>query len=323
MVTQRHPRIGGRRLPRIVKTLIHILEGAVLYRSLSAVALAVFLLPVPLCAQIRASEAATVSQTVDGTVITVAYSRPQMRGRQPGVGGVFHHEHMWTIGANWATTLEVNRPIRLNGNPVEAWKYSVWTEPGETGWTMHLNPDPRLFHTMGPKAETMAVSFDVVPDKAEHVEVLTFDFPEVRRDGATLRFRWAEVEVPLKIEVEPTRNGVALTEEQVAPYVGSWTVQFINETNQTSPEIKMEILLANGSLRAIMDGPQAMAMEFVPTDEPHKFLPAFLGDDGQVLDVEAATPLVFEIVNGKAMSWKTLGLSPEDPEPWMWGTRRK
>jgi hypothetical protein len=66
-----------------------------------------------------------------------------------------------------------------------------------------------------------------------------------------------------------------------------------------------------------------MAMEFVPTDEPHKFLPAFLGEDGKVLDVEAATPVVFEVVNGKAVSWKTLGLSAEYDEPWMWGTRRK
>ena len=305
------------------RTPIQALEVAVISRSLCVFALAAVLLPAPLHAQVRASEAATLSQTVDGTVITVAYSRPQMRGRNPGVGGVFHHEHMWTLGANWATTLEVNRPIRLNGNPVEAGKYSVWAEPGETSWTMHLHPDPRLFHTMGPKAETMTVSFDVTPTKGEFVEVLSFDFPEVLQTGATLRFRWAEVTIPLMIEVEPTRTGIALSEDQVAPYVGSWNVQFMNETNQVSPEIKMEILLANGSLRVIMDGPQAMAMEFVPTDEPHKFLPAFLGEDGKVLDVEAATPVVFEVVNGKAVSWKTLGLSAEYDEPWMWGTRRK
>jgi hypothetical protein len=176
---------------------------------------------------------------------------------------------------------------------------------------------------MGPKAETMTVSFDVTPTKGEFVEVLSFDFPEVLQTGATLRFRWAEVTIPLMIEVEPTRTGIALSEDQVAPYVGSWNVQFMNETNQVSPEIKMEILLANGSLRVIMDGPQAMAMEFVATDEPHKFLPAFLGEDGKVLDVEAATPVVFEVVNGKAVSWKTLGLSAEYDEPWMWGTRRK
>ena len=35
----------------------------------------------PAAAQIRASERGTVSQTVDGTVITVDYSRPRIRGR--------------------------------------------------------------------------------------------------------------------------------------------------------------------------------------------------------------------------------------------------
>lgn len=238
-------------------------------------------------------------------------------------GGVFRHEAMWTLGANWATTLEVNRPIKLNGHPVEKGKYSMWAEPAADVWKFHLNPEPHLFHTMGPKPETMALSFEVTPEKGEHVEVLTFDFPEVVRDGATLRFRWAEVSIPLRIEVESSRKGITLTEEQAAPYLGSWTVQFQTEGQPPSPEMKMQVLLGNGSLRAVIDGPQPWTMEFVPTGEPHVFFPAFLSDDGEVLDVEAATPVTFELENGRAVRWKTSGLEGFDDEPWMWGSRPK
>ena len=38
-------------------------------------------------AQVKASEPASVSQTVDGTTITVVYSRPQARGRDSLFGG--------------------------------------------------------------------------------------------------------------------------------------------------------------------------------------------------------------------------------------------
>jgi len=43
--------------------------------------LAAVCVPVALEAQIRASELGTVSQTIDGTVISVEYSRPRARGR--------------------------------------------------------------------------------------------------------------------------------------------------------------------------------------------------------------------------------------------------
>ena len=49
--------------------------------------LAVMAIPAPVAAQIRASELATVSQTVDGTVIKLEYSRPRLRGRDTIFGG--------------------------------------------------------------------------------------------------------------------------------------------------------------------------------------------------------------------------------------------
>ena len=42
--------------------------------------------PIGAIAQVRASELATVSQTVDGTTLTIEYSRPKARGRTTSSG---------------------------------------------------------------------------------------------------------------------------------------------------------------------------------------------------------------------------------------------
>ncbi len=47
-------------------------------------------LPSDGAAQIRASERGSLSQTIDGTVISLDYARPQVRGRSPIFGGFVH-----------------------------------------------------------------------------------------------------------------------------------------------------------------------------------------------------------------------------------------
>src|SRR6185369_7063868 len=58
-------------------------------------------------AQGLASPFGTVSQRVDSTTIGVEYYRPAVRGRAI-FGSLIRWGRLWTPGANWATTLEVN-----------------------------------------------------------------------------------------------------------------------------------------------------------------------------------------------------------------------
>ena len=104
------------------------------------------LVPSVLGAQPRASERGTVTQMVNGTRITIDFSRPVARGRDNLFGGVVHWGELWTPGANWATTLEIDKSIELNGHTVPAGKYSVWMRPQPDTWTVFLNRDVRLYH---------------------------------------------------------------------------------------------------------------------------------------------------------------------------------
>jgi hypothetical protein len=159
----------------------------------------------PLHAQVLPSERGSVSQTVDGTVIIVDYSRAQVRGRENVFGKVVPAGEVWTPGANWATTLDVSKPIRLDGHDVPAGKYSVWMVTGPGDWSVHLHRNARLFHTRPPKVADMFLSFTVRPATNEHTELLTFDFPRVAPDSTILRFRWATTAVTMDIVTRPTQ----------------------------------------------------------------------------------------------------------------------
>lgn len=260
--------------------------------------------------QIRASERGAVSQTVDGTVIAVDYSRLQLRGRKNVFGRVVHPGEVWTPGANWATTFEVSRDVRLNGHEVPAGKYSVWIVTGPAKWTVYLHRNAQLFHTQPPRLDSMFLSSRVAPGKGEHVEVLTFDFPRVAQDGATLRMRWGRTVVSLEILVRPSRPTVAMTEEEIALYLGSYLVTF-NDEKGPSPEMRLELVNAKGVLRGIVDGPrEPWQMEFIPTGESHRFLPAFLSD-GKIFDVEVTSPVTFEMEAGRAVGFRSPGISTD------------
>src|SRR5215211_700463 len=115
-------------------------------------------------AQVRASERAVVSQTIDGTVFTIDYARPRVRGRSPIFGGVVHWGEVWTPGANWATTLEVTRDAQLDGHPVPKGKYSMWMVVSPSTWTMVLDTTWQRYHTEAPDSAAGQVRIPVRPE---------------------------------------------------------------------------------------------------------------------------------------------------------------
>lgn len=81
----------------------------------------------PAAAQIRAREWQTISHTVDGTTITLTYSRPRLRGRTNVWGTrIVNWGELWTPGASDATGLESNEAVTIGGVAVPKGKYSVW-----------------------------------------------------------------------------------------------------------------------------------------------------------------------------------------------------
>ncbi len=200
-------------------------------------------------AQIQASEAAVVGQTIDGTTLTLEYSRPLARGREL-FGGIVPWNVVWTPGANWATTFDVDADIKLNGVDVPAGTYSVWAIPREDQWLMMLNPDPKIFHFMKPDSTQATVHIPVDPEEGEHTEMLTWSFSQVRGDFAVMAMAWGDAVLPMRVEVPATRPDLSV--EQIAMYVGTYEMSVVQADPSWPTEATVEVFEEDGKLRGRM-----------------------------------------------------------------------
>lgn len=149
-----------------------------------------------------ASQHGTVSQTVNRTVISAGYDRPVARGRVLfGEAGIVVSDALWTPGANRATWLEFSTDVEINGVPVPAGRYSMWTIPRGTDWTFILNRVWDTHHAIYPGDTDDVLRIEIAPEQGAHMETLALYFPVVGPYSTTLRVHWGEVVLPVEIAV--------------------------------------------------------------------------------------------------------------------------
>ena len=85
-----------------------------------------------------ASPAATVSQTVGLTTLTIDYHRPAVNKRKVW-GELVPYGDVWRAGANENTTLTASTPFTFGGKAVPAGTYGLHMLPTEKDWTVILS----------------------------------------------------------------------------------------------------------------------------------------------------------------------------------------
>ena len=267
-------------------------------------ALFVLCFPVALSAQVKASEPATLIQTVDGTKLTLNYSRPRSRGRDSLFGKVVHWGEVWTPGANMATTLETSKPIKLNGHPVPKGKYSVWMVVRPAGdWTFVLDPRHQLFHEAHPDSTAEQIRFPVKPEQRPFVDVLSWSFPEIRVTGATLALHWGTRYVPLQVEVEPSYQ-LGYSGREPGPYLGSYEWRWAMAPDSAKP-LRFTVKHENGRLWGrwepdLFAGFPEWSNPVLIRIKDDWFIPAFLDEKGEILEVAKEMVFEFKLLNGRA-----------------------
>lgn len=289
-------------------------------------------------AQVRASEVATISQTVDGTVITVDYSRPRARGRTPIYGKVVTWGEVWTPGANWATTLDLSKDVTIDGHAIPKGKYSVWMEVQPEEWTVILDPKFKQFHIPHPKPDSSQIRFTVTPDSVVGPDVLTWSFPKIGATGATMQMAWAGRSVSLDVVVSPS-NPITLAASLAPRYVGTYEFQWAprpappaadsaapppeaEDDGPPGPKIsRWTVAYTKGMLLVDWDPP--------PFDEWSHLVLIKIGDDwfspgamvdGELFDVASDLVIEFSLKDGKATGFEIRG---EDDQVIGTGVRTK
>jgi len=269
----------------------------------TAVVLALLVLPLPLSAQVRASELGSVSQTIDGTKLTVEYSRPRTRGRDTLFGKYdMKWGDRWTPGANWATTFEVSKPVKLNGHPVPKGKYGVWfVLRKDADWTVVLEPKVHIYHLSPPDSNTSQIRFAAHAEQAPFTEVLTFSVPALRMTGGTLLFQWEHIRMPIDVEVEPSLV-TTISAADAAPYLGRYTWTELDRTGKATSTSVLTVTHENGTLKGNYTPEDSYFKNFALVRiAPDWFAPGIY-DKGELYEVlKPDMTLEFTRENGKAV----------------------
>ena len=149
------------------------------------------------------SQHGTVTQRVGSTDIAISYNRPVARGREL-FGTLVRWGRIWHPGADSATTISFSKAATIDGHPLAAGRYSLWTIPEEppNPWTVIFNRGVGGWHTNYPGESQDALRISVTPETGPHMETLTYYFPMVDADSALLRLHWGTVVLPLKIKTQ-------------------------------------------------------------------------------------------------------------------------
>lgn len=144
----------------------------------------------------RPSPPAKVTETISsGTVVSVDYSQPSLKGRMIGTE-LAAYGKVWRTGANEATVFEVSKEVKINGKLLAAGKYGLFTIPGEKEWTIIFN---RTWEQWGTdyKEANDALRVIVKPSTAkEATEKMTF---KILKSG-DVDLYWGNVKVGFSVK---------------------------------------------------------------------------------------------------------------------------
>lgn len=173
----------------------------------------------------RVSPNATVTQTVGVTDITIAYGRPSVRGRTI-FGELVPYDQVWRTGANEATTITFENDVQVEGEPLEAGTYSLFTIPRRSAsWVLIFNEQANQWGAYNYDQEQDVLRVQVEPREAPPQELLTFSFEDVDETSATVVIRWADVAVPFDVQVN-TEAAVRMNARAMIPQAEHWQMPY-------------------------------------------------------------------------------------------------
>ncbi len=154
-----------------------------------------------LLAQIQtpaASPAATVSQRVGLTKVTVEYSRPAVKGRKI-FGDLVPFDKVWRTGANKITTIKFDNDVMINGQKIAAGSYGWYTIPGKSQWTIILNSDDKQWGAYAYDQKKDVRRFTVTPYKVAKVENMDIALEHTSPSNLDVILSWDKTAVKFTV----------------------------------------------------------------------------------------------------------------------------
>jgi tetratricopeptide (TPR) repeat protein len=159
------------------------------------------------------SPAATVSQNIGISTVTIRYSRPAVKGREVwgklvpygwnvqafGAG----NSAPWRAGANENTTIRFTHPAKVEGKEVPAGEYGLFFVINEdNSGEVILSRDYRSWGSFFYEAKNDQLRSKIQVRPIPMTELLTYDFINTGKTSAELVLNWEKKQFPVKIEFD-------------------------------------------------------------------------------------------------------------------------
>jgi tetratricopeptide (TPR) repeat protein len=177
------------------------------------------------------SPAATVTQTIGISTVTVKYSRPKVNGRE--VWGKLvpygynveqfgaHNPAPWRAGANENTTIQFSHDAIVEGQNVPAGIYGLFfVINADNSGEVILSKDYRAWGNFWyePKNDQMRAKIQL--REVPHVETLTYDFVNLTKNNGELVLNWEKKQFPVKIAFDVDNLVMANAREELKGTTG-------------------------------------------------------------------------------------------------------
>ena len=178
-----------------------------------------------------ASPAASISQTIGISTVTLSYGRPSVKDREIwgklvpfgwnkqafGLG----NEAPWRAGANENTVIEFSHAVKVGGVSVPAGKYGLYfvINQDDSGEAI-LSKDYRSWGSFFYNSANDQLRSKIQLRNIPHTELLTYDFINLSKNGGELVLNWEKKQFPLAIEFAVDEIVMANASEELKGPVG-------------------------------------------------------------------------------------------------------
>jgi hypothetical protein len=139
------------------------------------------------------------SWTIDGAALSIEYGRPSIKGRAEAA--LMPPGQPWRMGADEATTLVTNRPLRFGSLAVPAGTYTLYAVPGPSSWQLIVNRTTGQWGVPYPGADSdLGRAPMTVSKAASPVEQLTISIEDTPA-GATLHVEWGSTRASIPFTI--------------------------------------------------------------------------------------------------------------------------
>jgi hypothetical protein len=160
----------------------------------------------------------TIKQNFGLGEIGVEYSRPSAKGRVI-IGDVVPYGSIWRTGANSATKITLGEDTKIEGNPIAAGTYALYTMPGKDAWDLMFYKDLTLGGDVGEyKKENEVLRVSVKPTAlTQKVETFTINIADVTATTCNVELLWEQTRVAFKVTTEIDAKVMKSIETAMAP----------------------------------------------------------------------------------------------------------